>query len=46
MFYVARYKNRVQQSYDVEVVTPMFIGRADQKSAELRGASIKGLLRW
>lgn len=35
-----------QQAYEVEVVTPMFLGAADPKEAELRAASIKGMLRF
>lgn len=34
------------KSYDLEVVTPMFLSGADNKQAELRAASIKGQLRW
>lgn len=45
-FYIERYKNRERIEYEVEVVTPMFLGGADGKSAELRTASIKGMLRF
>lgn len=33
-------------SFDLEVITPMFLSGADGKTAELRPASIKGLLRY
>lgn len=33
-------------TFECEVVTPMFIGGANKEDAELRGASIKGLLRF
>jgi len=32
--------------FDLEVVTPMFLGGADAKTAELRAASLKGLMRY
>lgn len=33
-------------SFDIETLTPMFIAGADGKTAELRPASLKGLLRY
>lgn len=33
-------------TFDVETITPMFLSGADQGKAELRAASIKGLLRF
>ncbi|MCB4205238.1 type III-B CRISPR module RAMP protein Cmr1 [Deferribacterales bacterium Es71-Z0220] len=45
-FYVGRYKNIEKVTYNIEVVTPMFIGGADPKSAELRVPPIKGMLRY
>lgn len=32
--------------FEIETITPMFLSGADQSKAELRSASIKGLLRW
>ena len=40
-----RYKNRVTHTFELEVVTPLFLGGAERPSAELRTASIKGMLR-
>lgn len=45
-FYINRFSMIERQTYDVEVVTPMFLGAADPKEAELRAASIKGMLRF
>ncbi len=45
-FYVGRYLNRERLKFDCEVVTPMFLGGANGKTAELRSASIKGMLRF
>lgn len=33
-------------TFEVETITPMFLSGADQSKAELRAASIKGLLRF
>lgn len=33
-------------TFEIETITPMFIAGADQQKAELRAASIKGLLRF
>jgi len=45
-FYVGRYESRIEKSYKIEVVTPMFLGGAESGTAELRVQSIKGLLRF
>ena len=45
-FYTAKYKNQTSMEFDVEVVTPMFLGGADNLDAELRVPSIKGMLRF
>ncbi len=33
-------------TFEIETITPMFLSGADQSKAELRAASIKGLLRF
>ncbi|MHB1665659.1 MAG: type III-B CRISPR module RAMP protein Cmr1 [bacterium] len=45
-FCINRFSMIEQQAYEVEVVTPMFLGAADPKETELRAASIKGMLRF
>jgi len=45
-FNISRYYGQERMEFDVEVITPMFLGGADQKTAELRSASLKGLLRF
>lgn len=45
-FYISRYKNMDSVEFDVEVVTPMFLGGANNTDAELRVPSIKGMLRF
>lgn len=45
-FYIGRYKNIERISYNLEVVTPMFLGGANTAKAELRAPSIKGMLRF
>lgn len=45
-FYLSRFKDITKETFTVEVVTPMFLGGADKNSAELRGASIKGAIRF
>lgn len=45
-FNISRYRNMEELSYRCEVITPMFVAGADQETAELREASIKGLLRF
>jgi len=43
---LSRFKNRSTEEFDLEVVTPMFLGGADIVDAELRAPSIKGMLRF
>lgn len=45
-FYIERFKDREKKEFDVEVITPLFLGGADPKKAELRVPSIKGALRF
>ena len=45
-FYISRYKNMDSVEFDLEVVTPMFLGGANVNDAELRIPSIKGMLRF
>lgn len=45
-FYISRFKGLESQEYEVEIVTPLFLGGADPKKAELRAPSIKGALRF
>jgi len=45
-FYIERFKDMETKEFEVEVVTPLFLGSADPKKAELRAPSIKGALRF
>lgn len=45
-FNIARYLNRVEREFEVEVVTPMFLGGANLGQAELRTPSLKGMIRF
>ena len=45
-FYISRFKDMEMREFDIEVVTPLFLGGADPQKAELRAASIKGALRF
>jgi CRISPR-associated protein Cmr1 len=45
-FHLNRFKDLEKVNFTCEVITPMFLGGADGKSAELRTASIKGDLRF
>lgn len=45
-FFVERYKNREELTFECEVITPMFLSGADPNQVELRAASIKGALRF
>ena len=45
-FYILRFKNMSSVEFDLEVVTPMFLGGANNTEAELRVPSIKGMLRF
>ena len=45
-FYISRYKNIDAAEFEIEVVTPMFLGGADPTKAELRVPSIKAAMRF
>lgn len=45
-FNISRYRNRTQREFEVEVLTPMFLGGANVGEADLRTPSIKGMLRF
>lgn len=45
-FYIERFKDIEAKEFEVEVVTPMFLGGADVDGAELRPPSLKGMLRF
>ena len=45
-FYIGRFKGIEQKTYEIEIITPMFLGSADPKEAELRIPPIKGMLRF
>ena len=45
-FYISRFKNMDSVEFDLEVVTPMFLGGADPTKAELRVPSIKAAMRF
>ncbi|MFH1491562.1 MAG: type III-B CRISPR module RAMP protein Cmr1 [Pseudomonadota bacterium] len=45
-FYIERFKDIETKEFEVEVVTPFFLGGADRNKAELRVPSIKGALRF
>lgn len=45
-FYITRYKNIEKQTYEVEVITPMFLAGSDKDIPELRTPSFKGMLRF
>jgi len=45
-FNISRYRNIHSEDFGLEVVTPLFLGGADQKESILRSASIKGALRF
>ena len=45
-FNISRFKKRSTEEFDIEVVTPMFLGGAVTDDAELRVPSIKGMLRF
>lgn len=46
MFYISRFSGIDKKEYDCEIVTPMFLGGADTRKAELRVPPIKGALRF
>lgn len=43
---ISRYRDRIDKEFEVEVVTPMFLGGANVNDAELRSPSLKGALRF
>ena len=45
-FYISRYKNIDAVEFEIEVVTPMFLGGAEPTKAELRVPSIKAAMRF
>ncbi|WP_373500898.1 type III-B CRISPR module RAMP protein Cmr1 [Desulfococcus sp.] len=45
-FNISRYRERIHKEFEVEVVTPMFLGGANVNEAELRTPSLKGMLRF
>jgi CRISPR-associated RAMP protein, Cmr1 family len=45
-FYISRFKGIEKQEFEVEIVTPLFLGGADSQKAELRVPPIKGALRF
>ncbi|MDY6822372.1 MAG: type III-B CRISPR module RAMP protein Cmr1 [Thermodesulfobacteriota bacterium] len=45
-FNISRFKGLEQKEFEVETVTPLFLGGANPKKAELRAPSIKGALRF
>ncbi len=45
-FCISRFKGVEQREYEVEIITPLFLGGADSQKAELRIPSIKGALRF
>ena len=45
-FYLNRFKGMETREFEVEVITPLFLGGADSRKAELRAPSIKGALRF
>lgn len=46
MFYVSRFKDVEKREYECEVVTPLFLGGADPKEAELRAPPVKAAMRF
>ena len=45
-FYIGRFKGVEQRTYELEVITPMFLGGANPNKVELRVPPIKGMLRF
>ncbi len=43
---ISKFKDYEKIDFEVEVVTPLFMGGAEKEKAEIRGSSIKGLLRF
>ncbi|SEM58630.1 CRISPR-associated protein, Cmr1 family [Syntrophus gentianae] len=46
MFNISRFKDIKKREFDCEVVTPMFLGGANPKKAEMRAPSIKAVMRF
>jgi CRISPR-associated protein Cmr1 len=46
MFYISRFKDIEKREYECEVVTPLFLGGAGPKKAELRVPPIKAAIRF
>lgn len=46
MFNISRFKDIEKREYECEVVTPLFLGGADQKEAELRVPPVKAAMRF
>jgi CRISPR-associated protein Cmr1 len=46
MFNISRFKDIERHEYECEVVTPLFLGGADPKRAELRAPPIKAAMRF
>ncbi len=45
-FNISRFKDIEKREYEIEVITPMFLGGADPKKAELRVPPFKSMLRF
>ncbi|MDO9559803.1 MAG: type III-B CRISPR module RAMP protein Cmr1 [Syntrophales bacterium] len=46
MFFISRFKDVERREYECEVVTPLFLGGADPKKAELRAPPVKAAMRY
>ncbi|MGC8555078.1 MAG: type III-B CRISPR module RAMP protein Cmr1 [Candidatus Acidulodesulfobacterium sp.] len=46
IFYINRFSGIERKTYEVEIITPMFLVGADHRKAELRVPPIKGMLRF
>ncbi len=46
MFNISRFRDTERHEYECDVVTPLFLGSADPRKAELRVPPIKGVLRF
>lgn len=45
-FNILRFSGLEKKEYEIKVVTPLFLGGADPKKAEIRAPSFKGMLRF
>ena len=43
---IEKYSNISKREFEVEIITPLFLGGADKVNSEIRAASIKGALRF